>query len=395
MTRREWIVSLPVGMAYFEQGMEANTDQESAKVAVAAQRSFGLRLLRDMAARQPRQNVFVSPLSIFLALDMAEHGAAGTTRTAIRKALALPDLDTAALDASTSALQRTLRSPALAIANALWADRRYTLNGDFVKACETLFNARAAVLDFQNSSAAAEINDWVKAATAGRIADIVNAEEVAKAAVVLTNAVYFEATWRSQFSPSQTQPAPFHLTSGATKSLPMMHQAELTAAYRAGANFEGALLNYREGGMYLYALLPRAGKTPRDVLESLDPDHLVAEPAGFDLDLKIPKFSLDFSATLNEYLLKMGMSAAFDPRQADFSAMGSGRFYISDVFHKTRLEVDEKGTVAAAATAVTFRATAMMQPRPSKTLVFDRPFVVLIGDSQTGALLFAGVIEAP
>jgi serpin B len=91
----------------------------------------------------------------------------------------------------------------------------------------------------------------------------------------------------------------------------------------------------------------------------------------------------------------MGMDVAFHYPGADFSRMGSGRFFISDVIHKTRLEVDEKGTVAAAATAVTMKAAAMMRPRPSETLVFDRPFVVLIGDSQSGALLFAGVIEEP
>jgi serpin B len=400
MTRREWISGLPIGLALFSQGGDAMSDQsvETAKIAVEAQRSFGLRLLREIVGRKPGENVFISPLSVFLALHMTENGAAGATRTAMRKALALPDLEPSALNSSTAALQALLRSrdtAALAIANALWADRHFTLDADFVKLCGTLFGARAASLDFQDPRAAAEINDWVKAETKGKIANIVTADAVAKAAVILTNAVYFAATWRSEFSPSQTEDAPFHLTGGGAKSLPMMHHPRIAGAYRSGGNFDGAVLYYKQSTIFFCALLPHAGTRPQEVLASLDVAHLADGPAEFDLDLKLPRFSLDFSASLAEYLKKMGMDVAFHYPEADFKPMGSKEFFISDVIHKTRLEVDEKGTVAAAATAVAMAASAMMRPRQVKALVFDRPFVVLIGDSQTGAVLFAGVIEAP
>jgi serpin B len=371
---------------------------DNLQIAVAAERGFGRELLLEMVARRPRQNVFISPLSVFLALHMAENGAAGATRTAMRKTLALPDLEPEALNASTAALVAGLKSrnpAALNIANALWADRRFTLDPDYVKLCTTLFGASAASLDFRDARAAAEINDWVKSETKGKIANIVTADAVAKAAVILTNAVYFAASWRTEFSPSQTQTAGFHLTGGGEKSVPMMHQARITGAYRTGGNFEGALLQYKQSSIFLYALLPREGKTPGEVLGSMDLEHLTAGPAEFDLDLKIPRFSLDFSASLAEYLEKLGMGVAFHYPGADFKPMGSGEFVISDVIHKTRLEVDEKGTVAAAATAVTMTAAAMRQPRQVKTLVFDRPFAVLIGDSQSGALLFAGAIENP
>ena len=156
------------------------------------------------------------------------------------------------------------------------------------------------------------------------------------------------------------------------------------------------MLFYKESSVFFYALLPQPGQTPKDVLASLDVEHLTGGPAEFDLDLKLPRFSLDFSASLVEPLKKMGMDVAFHYPGADFAPMGSREFFISDVIHKTRLEVDEKGTVAAAATAVIMRAgSAMPQARPKKTLVFDRPFVVVIGESQTGAVLFSGVIEDP
>jgi serpin B len=156
------------------------------------------------------------------------------------------------------------------------------------------------------------------------------------------------------------------------------------------------MLSYKNSAMFFYALLPQPGKTPKDVLASLRPERLSDGPTEFDLDLKLPRFTLDFSASLADYFKKMGMDVAFRYPGADFLPMGSKELFISDVIHKTRLEVDEKGTVAAAATAIMMGAgSARRQAPKKKILVFDRPFVVLIGDSQTGAVLFAGVIEDP
>ncbi len=327
---------------------------------------------------------------------MTENGAAGTTRTAMRKTLALPSVDA---NSSSAALQSLLKggdSAALTIANALWADSHHALKPDFVKLCASIFHAHAASLDFTDPKSTAVINDWVKTNTKGKIGDIVTYDAVRKAAVVLVNAVYFAGKWRSEFQTSQTSDQPFHKTGGSTKSVPMMQQTRLTGAYRSGPNFEGAMLFYKESSMFFYALLPQSGKTPKDLLASLEPDHLTDGPTEFDLNLKLPRFTLDFSASLVEDLKKMGMDVAFHYPQADFSPMGSKEFYISDVIHKTRLEVDEKGTVAAAATAVMMRGAAARRiERPVKTLVFDRPFALLIGESQTGAVLFAGVIEEP
>jgi serine protease inhibitor len=403
MTRREWISKLPAGLALVKsaqmKGQNVQQNIQTAKIAVAAQRTFGLHLLRELIDRKPAKNVFISPLSVFLALHMTENGAAGATRTAMLKTLGLPALDAEKLNASSAALQSLLKAgdpAALNIANALWADRHFTLTPAFVKQCESIFNAHAASLDFTDPKSTAEMNDWVKTNTKGKIGDIVTYDAVRKAAVVLVNAVYFAGKWRSEFQTSQTSDQPFHKTGGSTKSVPMMQQTRLTGAYRSGSNFEGALLFYKESSMFFYALLPQSGKTPKDVLASLDLEHLTSGPSEFDLNLKLPRFTLDFSASLVEDLKKMGMDVAFHYPQADFSPIGSKEFYISDVIHKTRLEVDEKGTVAAAATAVMMRAgAAMAMQRPVKTLVFDRPFALLIGESQSGAVLFAGAIEDP
>lgn len=403
MTRRELISHLSAGVALADlaqlKGQDMQQTIQTAKIAVASERAFGLHLLRELIDRNQAKNVFISPLSIFLALHMTENGAGGTTRTAMRKTLSLPAMDATALNASSAALQTLLQGTdpgALTIANALWADRHHPLAPAFVKQCESVFSAHAASLDFTDPKSTAEMNDWVKAKTNGKIADIVTYDTVRKAAVVLINAVYFAARWRSEFPVSQTNDEPFHKTGGGTKTVSMMQQTRLTGAYRSGPGFEGAMLYYKESSMFFYALLPQAGKTPKDVMESLDLEHLTGGDTPFDLNLKLPRFNLDFSASLVEDLKKMGMDVAFHYPKGDFRPMGSKEFYISDVLHKTRLEVDEKGTVAAAATAVVMRAGAARPiQRPVKTLVFDRPFGVLIGESQTGAVLFAGVIEEP
>jgi serpin B len=424
MTRRELISRLPIGLALARlapvmgQGRPKPMDSvcgggagydaqkwakcvAAAEIAVAAQKSFGVHLLRDMVEHAPGRNVFMSPLSVFLALQMTENGAAGATRAAMRKALELPDLEAATLNGAAAALMSVLKTRSgagLLIANALWADGHYPLAPEFVKLSASVYDASARSLNFADPKAASAINDWVKTNTKGKIPNIVTPEMVRAAAVILTNAVYFAGLWQHEFPESQTRDEVFHKTGGGTKTIPMMHQAGLTSGYRKGNGFECARLDYEGSGAFFCALLPQPGTAPKDVLASLDPKHLTGEPADFDLDLKLPRFSLDFNAGLRGYLEKMGMGIAFQYPQADFGPMGSRQFYLSEVIHKTRLEVDEKGTVAAAATAVLALAGARYlppRPRPIKTLVFDRPFVVLIGDSQTDAVLFAGVIEEP
>src|SRR5579863_1508179 len=158
MTRRECMLRLPagLGLARSAQGQQGNSMTETAKIAVAAQRTFGHHLLREMVDRKPGQNVFISPLSVFLALQMTENGAAGATLTAMRKVLALPARDAAHLNASASALQSALKAgnpSALTIANALWADQHFTLAPDFVKLCQSTFGARAASLNFVDPKA--------------------------------------------------------------------------------------------------------------------------------------------------------------------------------------------------------------------------------------------------
>ena len=374
---------------------------EKSHMSSAAVNQFGLKLVSDLAARDRQKNLFISPLSLFMALAMTENGAEGSTRSAMRQTLAIPaGVSEDALHQSAAALMRTLQSQKgieLSIANALWSDASLPLAQDYVARCRQFYQAEATTLDFSKGRAAANtINGWVRQKTHDKIPAIVDEGSVAAAKALLTNAVYFRGRWEYQFSKRITQEAPFHLLSGGQKKVPMMHRPSIRNAYRSGKGYEAAALPYEHSAAVLYAILPAPGHSPEEALAEVKLDELRNPSEPNELDLRLPRLTLDFGpASLKPVLTGMGMSAAFEGR-GDFRPMGSPLFFISDVVHRTRLEVDEEGTVAAAATAVILGPTAI-PPRKvlQKTLVFDRPFALLLCDLQTGAILFAGVVYAP
>ena len=366
--------------------------------ASEAVRTFGLKLVTAVASQNRHKNVFVSPLSVFAALAMAETGSAGQTQKSIRETLAVePSVSETTLHESLSALLQSLKSQKgveLSIANGLWSDVQWPLKPSFVEQCKTFYEADVTALDFSQATAVADtINSWVKEKTKGKIPDIVGPDFVQASKAILTNAVYFMGGWSYKFDKDQTKPGPFHLVNGKKKDVPFMHQTELEGVYRKGHGFEAAALPYKNSQMRLYAILPAPGKSPEEVLSKISLDELRSTSSDYELDLALPRFTLDFSAPLKTTLEHMGMSAAFQPG-ADFTPMGPLNFFISDVVHKTRLEVDEEGTVAAAATGIGM-ATATMRRPPRRVLVFDRPFAILLCDDKTDTILFAGVIYEP
>jgi len=390
MTRRQSLAQLATAFA----------QQAEPTLAVRAQNDFGLRLARELAAKAPDKNLFISPLSVFLALAMTGNGAAGGTRTAMWKTLGLPEgLTDARLNESAQVLTKLLeadRGAKVVIANALWASLQFHFSKEFAARCEAAYAAKVTTLDFKRPAATDTINGWVKDKTMGMIPRIVSFDQVKDAGVILTNAIYFRGKWKHTFAKSATAPKPFHLVGGATKDVPMMRNPHVPLGYRDGGIFESASLPYEASTIGMQVLLPKSGHTAREVLDNLDWDRLRGTVATADLDISLPRFNMDFGQSLRPALRQMGMGIAFQYPGAEFLPMGSRLFYIGDVIHKSRLEVDEVGTVAAAATAVTMMVgSAMPQKRETKTLVFDRPFVVLLSEVRTGALLFAGLVQEP
>lgn len=367
--------------------------------------SFGMELLRQECAARPEQNVFVSPLSVFLALAMAENGAGGETKAAMRRVLRVPpEVEAGKVNEEAKRLSALLQSKGgieLSIGNALWTDTGFPLAPEFVALCAECFDAVARTLDMKSPASAEVINRWIAEKTQGKILQIVDARSLATTTTVITNAVYFKGKFLIPFPRETTQPKAFHLADGREKLVPMMHDTG-SAQYRRGKTCEAAALRYgaRRGRhappeVELILALPDSGTSPeaifRDDLPGLfrDPDERI------ELDLFAPRFSMSFEGRLNQSLAKMGMGIAMKFPGADFVPMGSDLFFIESVLHKTRLEVDEEGTTAAAATSAGMLLASVRKEPKRKTLVFDRPFALMIRDTASGTVLFAGVVYEP
>jgi serine protease inhibitor len=380
------------------KGLETHASHSLGDGAKFSMQSFGLALLEQEAALTPKQNVFISPLSIFLALAMTENGAAGETKAAMRTVLGLPtDASEEAVNESAAALLKSLRSygeAELAIANAVWVDVKSTIAPNFVQVCQQIYAAAARTLDFNQPSSATVINHWVSEKTRGKIPSIVTPNGIVGLPMILTNAIYFKGKFCSPFPKEATRRKAFYLADGRERMVPMMRMAGLYESYRNGKRFEAAVLRYKDSGIALYMLLPARGTSPEQILTEESVQEMPRSETSFELDLSMPRFTLDSGSDLRESLTRLGMGIAFQYPGADFSALGAPPFCIGEVLHKTRLEVDEEGTVAAAATGVAV-LSARSQRIERKILVFDRPFAVLLRDMRTGTIVFVGVIYEP
>jgi len=392
--RRITWAAIAVGLsALTASGQDTRADRavpEDVKTASAAMNEFGLKLISNLSASQPHKNVFISPMSVFIALAMTEKGATGKTLTAIRQTLAVPhNVTEEQLHVSTAAVLKALgSSDGLSLANALWSDQR--LAPAFTAECRQFYRAEATTLDLSKTDVSAkQINDWVNKNTGGKIRSILEPENLRDSKVVLTNAIYFHGTWTKPFPRNVTGESIFHLADGREKDVPMMYQPELPGGYRKGDGFEAVALDYRSSHIRFYAILPALGTSPEQALARVSVQELEAAP-GELVEFSLPRFSLDFSHALNDSLKAMGMVAAFTSSH-DFRAMGAGDLFISAVLHRAVLEVDEEGTTASGTTA----AVLTRGPPKGHLLSFNRPFAVLLCDTQTGAILFAGVVYDP
>jgi serine protease inhibitor len=363
---------------------------------------FGFGLLHAVTDGRG-QNVIVSPLSVSLALAMTYNGAAGDTRTAIAKTLGAASLTDRAFNRNNRSLLDALEKadPAVQIdvANALWVQAGFSISPDFLKLNRDAYDASAESLDFAGNPehAVDAINAWVNEKTHTKIPRIIS--DISSATVlVLTDAVYFKGRWSVPFDARKSEERPFNLRSGASVKTPMMTQ---TGEYPYFENeaFQAIRLPYGNSRFAMYVFLPRKTGGLPDLLRALDEprwSRWTGELAERKGQIIVPKFKSTFSQRLDKALKSMGMGIAFDER-ADFSRIHPPPppLLISEVEHKTYVEVDEEGTEAAAATSVGIAARAIMLGPPPFEMVVNHPFFCAIAEQQSGALLFAGVVTDP
>jgi serpin B len=387
--------SWPPGRPAAQVCAEAPASAAGSTLAAASQ-TFGLTLARQLAQAGPA-NVFTSPLSAQLALAMAAAGARGTTQRAVLDALGLTGLDGAGAAAEAGALTSRLSASGCAtveIANGLWARRGLALDPGFVHTVRTAFRGESATLD---GSSAKAINDWVSNRTHGRVPSIL--ERVpADVLLYLVNATYFHGDWQTAFDAARTRQAPFHRADGGDAAAPLMDRTG-DFAYGAGPDYQAVGLPYVGGAARMVVVLPAARLAPSGFAPYLDPARFEQITSGLGSasgELRLPRFGLDVTTSLVEPLSALGMGPAFG-QGADFSGIAPSclqRCYISDVTQRARLEVDERGTTAAAATRVGVAVSARLASEPFQ-MVVDRPFLVAIQHVPTGTLLFAGVVGDP
>ncbi len=353
-------------------------------------------------------NLFYSPYSISVALSMAQAGAKSTTLSQMDQVMhytlqgkpLYQAFD--ALQLALAAEQKNQGNPSendftLNVVNASWGQNDYKFLQDYLDTLAEFYGAGMRLVDFKANPEAARqaINDWVAQQTAQKIKDLIPQGAITPLSrLVLTNAIYFNSPWLSPFEENATKDGTFTNLDGKQVSVPMMNKTHYFS-YFQGKGYQAVELPYSGDKLSMLVLVPDAGQLA-SFEKSLTPallDYTRQGLQGSEVTLSMPKFKYESSISLGDILKKMGMSAAFDPNQADLSGMdGTRDLFISDVLHKAYVSVDEKGTEAAAATAVVIGTTAM--PVNVITLKIDRPFIFVIQDNQSGTILFIGRVAA-
>jgi serpin B len=373
---------------------------------VATDNDLTFRLLRAIADRaSPNSNLFISPLSIAMALGMTYNGAAGTTQAAMQSALGLDALSLGEINRSYRGVIDLLRGldPRVdfTLANSIWYRRGFAFEASFLDSCRTYFDASVQGLDFTSPGAAPAINQWVSDQTRGKIPSIVPDPVPSDVVMYLINAVYFKGTWVTQFDRNRTVPGPFTLADRSSMSVPMMSFAG-EGWVRTGADAAVTVLDLRYGGgaYSMTIVMPRDPAGMDSLVAGLSGERWNAWIAGLDSQrahVVMPKFKLAYRVRMNDVLAALGMGVAFVPCDqvasdcADFTRMRTVRdLFVTEVLHKTFVDVNEEGTEAAAATSVGVGTTAA-----PAALVIDRPFVFAIRERFSGTILFVGRMMNP
>ncbi|MHC4513587.1 MAG: serpin family protein [Planctomycetota bacterium] len=396
----------------------------------AAINDFSLGLYQRLAT--DNDNLCLSPASISTALLMAHAGARGSTAKEMDRVLCLAGsgadaeptrLAGKALRTAVAALLETLNPPArkpdkkkkqpkgrrrfqrgtpaeLRVVNAMWGQDGYPFSAGYVTTLETSHRAAVEYVDFlkNKTAAAGAINSWVDRETKGRIKNLISEDALRRnTRLVLTNAVYFKGGWSEEFQKRATTPAKFHLEGADAVKVPTMHQTE-GHGYFADDTVQVLQMRYRGGSHAMVILLPKPGRKLAALEKALTPGRLrelISKLEHESVRVALPRFKITSSLSLRDCLGDMGMGSAFDPDEADFQGINDGRepLWISDVLHKTYIDVDEEGTEAAAATAImTLGAARPRQPIPFQA---NRPFLFLLRDVRTGLVLFMGRVMDP
>jgi serpin B len=376
------------------------------QIAVEGNNQFAVDLYARLS-REKTGNLFLSPYSISSALTMTYAGAAGETQQQMADVLhlRLPEQQLHAAQAAlTQALQNDdkQRGFEVRIANRLWGQQDYGFLPEFLQTTERFYGAPLETVDFerQTEQARKTINAWVEKQTNDKIKDLLQPGVLdAMTRLVLTNAIYFNGTWENEFNPKATKDLPFHLSADRKAEVPTMFRRG-KYPYREFEDLQVLELPYGKKELSMLVFLPKAVDGLPALEKRLTADALQMWSTGLQMRearVYLPRFRMTSEFSLADVLKTMGMPLPFDPNNADFSRMSTKEdLYVSAVIHKAFVDVNEKGTEAAAATGVAIGVTsAPLDPPPIVEFRADRPFLFLIRDNRTKSVLFLGRVVDP
>ena len=383
---------------------ETKANRQSDKIAetvdknlVGSNTDFALNIFKELSNEDKNTNVFISPISISLALAMAYNGARSQTQQEIAKTLGFENYSTGSLNSSFKILLSSMTDidemVQIYTGNSIWCRKDFNIEKDFTALIENYYNASVYNADFNSPDTAVKINNWVSEATKSKISNIVSPQALKNAVMYLINAIYFKGQWKDKFKVENTKEDDFFLIDKNIKKVQMMASNKKYKYYN-GDSFQMIRMPYGRDKTAMYVFLPNEGIGINDFLNSLTRDLLnkyVSEAISTEAMLKFPRFNIEYGAkSLVGSLTNLGMTNAFSADQSDFSGMAP-QIFISQIEHKAIIEVNEEGTVAAAATSLGMGETAM---KPVEFIV-DKPFILFIRDDRTGNILFIGKILEP
>jgi serpin B len=382
----------------------ASADQSA---LVAGNTDFALSIYKLLKTKGG--NLFYSPYSISQALAMTYGGASGQTETqmaiALRFQLAQAQLHPAfnSLDIELAKRGKGAKGTdgkgfRLSVVNAIWGQKDFKFTASYLDLLAQNYGAGMRIVDYikQSEPARQTINQWVSDQTEGKIKDLLAQGAITPLTrLVLTNAIYFNAAWVSQFKKDVTRDGQFKLLNGSNVTVAMMKQQE-SFRYGETADYQAVELPYDGNELSMMVLLPKVESFSgfETALNNTQLKTILDKMNNSEVNLSMPKFTVNSEFSLNQALSDLGMPAAFSDSEADFSGMDGARdLYISDVVHKAFVSVDEAGTEAAAATGVVMSTTAMTLE--IKEMKIDHPFIFFIRDNPTGTILFMGRVMNP
>ena len=361
---------------------------------IDANADFAIDIFKSLNNEDLDDNVFISPLSISTALSMTYNGAVEQTKEDMESALGYSGIDIETVNSTYKNLMNYLvqadKEVELLISNSIWYREGEVINEDFLGVNKEFYEAKVSALDFSEDKSVDMINNWISDSTKGKIEKMLEPPIDPDVIMYLINAIYFKGEWTDEFNESNTYSTDFTNIADEKESIEMMYRKG-EVAYTESADYKAVRLPYGQEKMAMYVVLPNEGTNINSFIQKFDIDKFddIKENVIItdDVNLQIPKFKLEYGIkNLNDSLISLGMASAFE-EFANFDKIREDIF-ISRVLHKAVIEVNEKGSEAAAVTVVEVTLTSM--PANPIEFIADRPFLFIISDEETDTILFLG-----